>query len=41
MVVGTFLDAEQVLSMASIVALIAGKSTLLEQPEPAEDGASS
>ncbi|KAF2778323.1 hypothetical protein STPH2_3300 [Streptomyces sp. KO7888] len=27
--------------MASIVALIAGKSTLLEQPEPAEDGASS
>ncbi|CAL9543659.1 hypothetical protein [Streptomyces sp. enrichment culture] len=41
MVVGTCLDAEQVLAMASIVALIAGKSTFLEQPEPAEDGASS
>ncbi|MET7810085.1 hypothetical protein ABZT26_04415 [Streptomyces sp. NPDC005395] len=41
MVVGTCLDAEQVLSMASIVALIAGKSSFLEQPEPAEDGASS
>ncbi|MFE0799033.1 hypothetical protein [Streptomyces sp. NPDC058812] len=41
LVVGTCLDAEQVLAMASIVALIAGKSTFLEDPEPAEDGASS
>ncbi|MFE0182298.1 hypothetical protein [Streptomyces olivaceus] len=41
MVVGTCLDAEQVLSMASVVALIAGKSTFLEDPEPTEDGASS
>ncbi|KOX45199.1 MULTISPECIES: hypothetical protein [Streptomyces] len=41
MVVGTCLDAEQVLSMASIVALIAGKSIFLEQKDPVEDGASS
>ncbi|MEG3629607.1 hypothetical protein [Streptomyces poriticola] len=41
LVVGNCLDAEQVLAMASIVALIAGKSTFLEELDAAVDGASS